>query len=180
MLKLIATHDNLTGLANRHLLQIEFSKAISYAQRHHTFIALLFLDLDNFKHINDTHGHSTGDELLVFCAKTLESLVRKTDILARIGGDEFVIAMTEITDPAHIDEIADKICSALANPIQLDDSTVRMTTSIGISIYPRDGSDLATLLKHADSALYKAKAAGRNTYVIYDPAEGNSTHSRLS
>ncbi len=158
--------DALTKLPNRLLLLDRFARAIVTAKRHRTRFALLFLDLDNFKHINDTLGHAAGDEVLQVVARRLESSVREADTVSRHGGDEFLILLSELSQPADAARIADKLFAALGGPTQVGDSEVRLKASIGISIYPDDGEDATTLIKRADAAMYQAKHQG-GSYVFH-------------
>jgi len=163
-LKYFAYHDVLTGLANRKQLEAAFEMALTYAQRHNTYIAILFLDLDNFKEINDQHGHEIGDLLLLEVAARLRATVRASDILVRLGGDEFVIALTELADKQQAISVAKKIIDAITVPMTLKEHKIQVTASIGISLYPEDAQELKTLLKHADKALYSVKAEGKNNF----------------
>lgn len=163
-LKYIAYHDVLTGLANRKQLESSFHQAQSYAKRHQNQLAVLFMDLDNFKGINDTLGHEIGDLLLIEVGARLKKIIRATDVLIRQGGDEFIIALTDVSDNTQIDKFAKKILTAIRKPIKIKEHQFVITASIGISIYPKDGQDLNTLIKQADKALYIAKSDGRNNY----------------
>jgi diguanylate cyclase (GGDEF)-like protein len=139
----------------------------------------MFLDLDRFKVINDTLGHQVGDELLREVACRLNSVVRETDFVARLGGDEFVVILPAITQPADAALVATKIIAALSTPVQVDDNDLHTSPSIGISIFPADGPDGDTILKHADTAMYHAKAAGRNNYQFYAPEMNKAAIERL-
>jgi len=160
----LAQHDFLTNLPNRFLLNDRVAQAISLAKRRGTQVAVLFLDLDNFKHINDSLGHSIGDKLLQSVANRLCACVRASDTVSRQGGDEFVVLVTEDRFTENAAQIAEKILSALAAPHAIGEHELHVTTSIGISVYPADGQDAETLLKNADTAMYSAKEKGRNTY----------------
>ncbi len=162
----LATHDALTDLPNRSLFTARFSQALKRANRHHYQVALLFLDLDHFKNINDTLGHDIGDHLLVKVVERIKSCLRGIDILARLGGDEFTIILEDITTE-NVIGIANKICQSFTQPFLLNDHNVFITTSMGISIYPEDGKDMQVLLKNADMAIYRAKECGRNTFEFY-------------
>ncbi|WP_052452172.1 putative bifunctional diguanylate cyclase/phosphodiesterase [Noviherbaspirillum autotrophicum] len=164
----LAEHDYLTGLPNRLLLNDRLSQAIAYATRHGTKLAVFFLDLDNFKHINDSLGHSVGDELLSGVAKRLTSQVRHSDTVSRLGGDEFVVLVLEDTDVEHFPFTAEKILRALAAPHHLSGNELHVTTSIGISLFPDDGADAETLVKNADIAMYHAKKNGRNNFQFFN------------
>jgi diguanylate cyclase (GGDEF)-like protein/PAS domain S-box-containing protein len=163
----LATHDALTDLPNRMLLDERVEQAVLRARRSQKRVALLFVDLDHFKDINDTHGHAAGDEVLKIIAQRLRTAVRDIDTVARIGGDEFVLVLEDMADPEAAAAIAEKLLHAVAAPFELDNVTVALTPSIGIALYPEDGPDTGTLLAHADEAMYQAKQAGRNTYHLY-------------
>jgi len=158
----LAQHDFLTNLPNRVLLNDRVAQAIALAKRRGTHLALLFLDLDHFKHINDSLGHAVGDRLLQSVADRLCACVRGSDTVSRQGGDEFVILVTEDKFAEKAALVADKIISALTAPHLIGEHELHVTTSIGISIYPEDGKDAETLLKNADTAMYSAKEKGRN------------------
>lgn len=164
----LSQHDFLTGLPNRVLLNDRIAQAIGLAIRHGTHLAVLFMDLDHFKHINDSLGHETGDKLLQSVARVLTACLRGSDTVCRLGGDEFVILMTEdsFADTAAL--TADKILAALTAAHFIAGQELHVTTSIGISIYPADGEDAETLLKNADTAMYQAKKAGRNNYLFFE------------
>jgi len=163
----LAQHDFLTNLPNRVLLNDRVTQAISLAKRHGTHLAVLFLDLDHFKHINDSLGHSTGDKLLQSVANRLCACVRASDTVSRQGGDEFVVLVNEDNFTENAAQIADKILSALAAPHIIGEHELHVSTSIGISVYPADGQDAEALLKNADTAMYSAKEKGRNNYQYF-------------
>ncbi len=167
MIKRIATHDSLTGLPNRVMFNDHFTLLMTQAHRNQQKIALMFLDLDQFKDVNDTLGHYTGDQLLKSVAIRLLQLLRKSDIVARTGGDEFVILLPGITHMEDVDKVAKKIIEAFQEPFVFKDHKPHITVSIGVVIYPEDGKDADTLLKKADIAMYKAKEYGRNNYQYY-------------
>lgn len=167
----MAQHDFLTGLANRALLTERLTRAIGLAQRKKKQVALLFIDLDNFKHINDTLGHTIGDKLLQSVAKRLTEVVRITDTVCRQGGDEFVVLLTEIEHCGDAAQVAQKLIAAFALPHVIQEYTLEVTLSVGVSVYPDDGLDVDSLYQHADSAMYQAKKAGRNNYQFYGGAE---------
>ncbi|HEY0846453.1 MAG TPA: EAL domain-containing protein [Noviherbaspirillum sp.] len=164
----LAEHDYLTGLPNRLLLHDRLTQAVAYAKRHHTQVAILFLDLDNFKHINDSLGHSVGDKLLESVATRLTAQVRHSDTVSRLGGDEFVVLILEDSNAEHSTVAAEKILRALAEPHHLAGNALYITTSIGISLYPADGDDVETLIKNADTAMYHAKKKGRNNFQFFN------------
>lgn len=160
----LAFHDPLTGLPNRLLFNDRLGLAISNGGRNGQKVALLLLDLDGFKHINDTFGHNAGDLLLKATAQRLTGILRKSDTVARMGGDEFLLILPEMAKEDYADIVAGKILRAFSEPFMLNAHPISVTTSIGIAIYPDDGKDIETLLKMADIAMYKAKKAGRNKY----------------
>jgi len=163
----LAFHDPLTGLYNRINFEEYLKHAISTAKRNNTLLALLFVDLDRFKVINDTLGHDIGDKILVNVAKKLKSLLRESDFIARWGGDEFVIILENITSPSDAALVANNIVDTLQHPIEIDKHKLLTTASVGISLYPDNGDDIQTLIKHADSAMYLAKDEGKNSYRYY-------------
>jgi diguanylate cyclase (GGDEF)-like protein len=159
--------DALTELPNRILLHDRFATAIAGARRHGTRLAVLFLDIDNFKDINDTLGHAIGDEVLKLAARRIVSSVRETDTVSRLGGDEFLILLTELTQVADAVRIADTVITALGAPSRLGDHVLRLRASIGISIYPDDGEDMQLLIDQADAAMYRAKRGGFGRFVFH-------------
>ncbi len=163
----MANHDYLTGLPNRLLLNDRMAQSIAFAQRHGKKVALMFMDLDHFKHINDSLGHAVGDELLKSIAKRLQACVRHSDTVCRQGGDEFVVLLNEIEESHDAVLMAEKIIKVMGLPHLVSGSQINITFSIGISIYPDDGKDLETLARKADAAMYQAKHMGRNTYQIF-------------
>ena len=162
-----ATHDALTGLPNRLLLIDRIAQAITYANRTHNQVVLLFIDLDHFKYVNDTFGHSRGDMLLEIAAKRLVDCMRESDTVARLGGDEFVVLLTSVNSERNIATVAQKILKVLAMPYTIDKHEVILSASVGISIYPKDGTDTESLLKNADIAMYRAKETGRNSFHFF-------------
>jgi diguanylate cyclase (GGDEF)-like protein/PAS domain S-box-containing protein len=175
-----ALHDTLTGLANRKALDEHFSVAQSLAMRHGHKVAIMFLDLDRFKTINDTLGHGIGDLVLKEVALRLRNSTRNIDIVARLGGDEFIILLNDIYSSKNVMRVADKIMESLAPVIRVGDQSLHITASIGIAMFPTDGQDVYTLLKNADTALYRAKDAGRNRYQFYDYSMNLQSSSLLS
>ena len=169
----LAQHDFLTGLPNRMLLTERLSQAIGLAHRHCKQVALLFLDLDNFKRINDILGHVIGDQLLQLVANRLTTCVRTTDTVCRQGGDEFVILLSEIEQPQDAAHIAEKLRIALAVPHLIGGNELHVTLSIGISVFPDDGIDVATVMQNADTAMFHAKARGRDNCQFFS-ADMNS------
>lgn len=163
----LAQHDMLTGLPNRRVLQERMSHAIAQARRSGRTLALLFIDLDHFKDINDQLGHEVGDALLVALAQRLKAQTREADTVVRVGGDEFVVLVDNPTDKAHIAAIAQKLLYALQQPVVWQGHTLQIGASIGISQYPQDGQTDVEMLANADRAMYRVKAAGRNAYIFF-------------
>ncbi len=163
----LAHYDALTGLPNRLLLQARLKHAVAHAQRSRMHMAVIFMDLDRFKNINDSFGHPVGDELLREVAGRLVHCVRLDDTVARIGGDEFVLLLENISHPNSAAVVAEKVQVAFTEPFEIDGHAVHVTASMGICTYPRDGDDTATLLRNADAAMYRAKDEGRSTYRFY-------------
>ncbi|MEY8877410.1 MAG: EAL domain-containing protein [Leptothrix sp. (in: b-proteobacteria)] len=175
----LAYHDALTGLPNRMLVMDRLARGLAVAQRQHRQLAVLFMDLDRFKTINDTLGHLSGDSLLRQVAQRLQSSLREQDTVARLGGDEFLVLLEHVTDSGDVAHVANKILAALAQPFELGEHELHVTVSIGVSLYPRDAQDAESLLKYADTALYKAKDAGRNTYRFFSPEMDAHAHAQL-
>ena len=166
MLESLALNDPLTGLANRRLLSDRMSMALVHARRNKSAMAVVCLDLDGFKQINDTLGHGAGDVLLKMVAGRLVATVREEDTVARLGGDEFIIALWHISGNDYAATVALKVIKAVSQPYDIEGHTVSITTSAGVGIYPVHGEDADTLMKSADLALYEAKRAGKNAYRI--------------
>lgn len=162
----MALHDNLTGLANRTLLRDRLTQAIEQARRDRNSLALLFIDLDDFKPVNDTHGHEAGDRVLKEVAQRLRAAVRRVDTVARMGGDEFVILLQALEQEDMAIQVAEKIIDSLSRPIQLNGQTCLLGASVGIALHPRHGEDHDGLMRAADQALYQAKSAGKNCYQV--------------
>jgi len=165
----MAEHDFLTGLPNRMLLTDRLAQAIALAQRHGKKVALMYLDLDHFKHINDSLGHEVGDQLLQSAAKRLQSCVRLSDTVSRQGGDEFVVLLPEFDEVQGAVLTAEKLIEAMAEPHLIGSHQLHVTLSIGISLYPDDGKDVEAVIRNADTAMYHAKQSGRNNYQIFAP-----------
>ena len=175
-----AYHDVLTGLPNRLLFRDRIGVALAHARRARRAVAVMFLDLDQFKLVNDTLGHTVGDGLLQAAAERLVSCVRGDDTVARMGGDEFTILLSDIPDTRGAATVAQKVLDSISEPIDVDGHELFVTTSIGIAIFPDDGMDAETLLKNADRAMYRAKEAGRNNYQFATNAIAEGAAARLS
>jgi diguanylate cyclase (GGDEF)-like protein/PAS domain S-box-containing protein len=165
----LAFHDALTDLPNRSLLMERLERHISMSERDPRNLAILFLDLDHFKHVNDTLGHAVGDELLKVVAQKLQAQVRQSDTVARLGGDEFVIVLDNPASREEVVQIAKRIIAVIHEPFELRGRTAQVGTSIGIALYPEDGATAAELIKHADVAMYESKGTGRNKYRFFTP-----------
>jgi diguanylate cyclase (GGDEF)-like protein/PAS domain S-box-containing protein len=176
----LATHDPLTGLLGRALLRDKTMEAVERARRYGTKVALFMVDLDQFKRINDSLGHASGDQVLVEAANRLSRSVRSTDVVARVGGDEFVVVMTDITSVADVEQCAAKLVAKMAPEISIDEYLVNVTASVGVCIYPDFAADAKHLLKRADAAMYAAKENGRNQYQIFSEDMLKETADRLS
>ena len=176
----MATHDSLTGLPNRALMSDRLAQAISFAQRHDRWVSVMFIDLDNFKTINDSLGHRAGDNLLKATASRMVACVRETDTVARLGGDEFVVILFDQPKSADvINQIVQNLRAAVAQPMQIDDHSVSVTASIGLSTFPEDGTDVTALLANADIAMYRAKQLGRDNFQFYTPGLNSSAHAKF-
>lgn len=175
-----ANYDSLTGLANRQRVNDYLEQEIKLADRSGRSIALLFLDLDGFKDINDTLGHNVGDQLLIEAAKRLSGLTREVDTVARLGGDEFIIVMGGIDNPAQINRVASDLLEKMAEPFELDQETAFISTSIGITFYPQDAADPIEMLKNADQAMYAAKDSGGHSFQYFTPSMQHNALSRMS
>ncbi len=174
-----ANYDSLTGLANRHLMEDNLSHALSSADRLSTKVAVMFLDLDHFKDINDTMGHGVGDELLVQCARRIERCVRQNDNVARLGGDEFVIIINNLHDVKNVERVTHDLLSSLSKPLTIENEVIHTSASIGITLYPDDAQDVSSLLKNADQAMFRVKASGRNSYEFYTESMREAAVKRL-
>ena len=187
----LAYYDAVTGLPNRTLFKEHLQVSLHQAQRNGTKVAVMFLDLDNFKRINDSLGHKAGDELLEEVSRRLQQSIRTTDMaaidtpgisghsLARMGGDEFTVMLSDIKDLHHVSIVAERILKSLSEPVMLAGNRVVVTSSIGIAIYPEDGSEIDSLLKHADAAMYQVKYSGRNGVFFYDDELRLQSRNRL-
>jgi diguanylate cyclase (GGDEF)-like protein/PAS domain S-box-containing protein len=176
----LATHDQLTGLAGRALLQDKTVQAVEVARRYGTKVAVFVIDLDHFKRLNDSLGHAAGDQLLIEAARRLSRSVRSTDVVARVGGDEFVVVMPDITTVEDVEQCAANLVARLAPEISIEGHLVQLTASVGVCIYPDFATDAKHLLKRADSAMYAAKENGRNQYEIFSESMLQETAERLT
>jgi diguanylate cyclase (GGDEF)-like protein/PAS domain S-box-containing protein len=176
----LAHHDQLTGLPNRLFLAVHLPEAINEARRTGATLAVLFLDLDRFKHINDSRGHETGDKLLKTVAARVRSTVRDEDVVVRMGGDEFIVVLKNVKGPHQVNETASRINEALSEPVVVDGRPLVTTVSIGVSMYPRDGSDIGELLRHSDTAMYQAKDRGRNNFQLFSPGMDRKLKERIA
>jgi diguanylate cyclase (GGDEF)-like protein len=175
-----AHHDELTGLPNRTLFADRLSRALAHARRNDISVAVMFVDLDRFKEVNDSFGHAAGDELLRQVAGRLQSCMREEDTVARLGGDEFALLMPHISGIEGAVKVAERLLAAFTKPITLAEQQVMVSGSVGISLFPQDGTEAQDLIEGADAAMYRAKEQGRNTYEIYSPALRTQAHERLA
>ena len=176
----LAHHDQLTGLPNRLFLQAHLPGAIERAAQDKRLLAVLFLDLDRFKHINDSQGHEVGDKLLQEIAKRVRSAVRPDDVVVRMGGDEFVVVLHGAKNHDEINSAAGRINSVMAAPLVIDGRAIATTVSIGVSVFPRDGATMGELLKHSDTAMYQAKDSGRNNFQVFSPLMDRQIKERVA
>lgn len=174
----LALHDSLTGLPNRSQAMQRFAETVQALASAGEAAALIFIDLDHFKDINDTLGHSSGDALLVEMARRLREQVRSSDLVARLGGDEFLIFLPGETRRALVDALCERLARALSEPVYVNGQEARVTPSLGVSLYPQDGTDFDTLLRNADLAMYSAKERGRNATAYYEPGLSDALHRR--
>ncbi|MFW2276217.1 EAL domain-containing protein [Burkholderia orbicola] len=174
----LALHDNLTKLPNRVLLEDRIDQAIQAADREHGSFALMFMDLDGFKAVNDAYGHHVGDLLLVDVARRIGANLRSQDTIARLGGDEFVLAVA-VDEPADAADVADKILAVIRKPFRVSEHELRVSASIGIALYPGNGSDFRDLMTNADAAMYHAKALGRNAYCFFEASMNANVREHL-
>jgi diguanylate cyclase (GGDEF)-like protein/PAS domain S-box-containing protein len=169
-LERMAHYDVLTNLPNRVLLADRLSQSMVQSQRHNNLLAVVFLDLDGFKHVNDTHGHDVGDELLIIASLRMKDALREGDTLARIGGDEFVAVLVDLANIEDCKPILERLLLAASEPITVGETVLHVSASIGVTLYPQDGVDADILMRHADQAMYKAKQSGKNCYHFFDTA----------
>ena len=175
----LAHHDALTGLENRFALNARLEQQLALARRHNEPAAVLFIDLDHFKKINDSLGHAAGDKLLVGAAERMKDLLREVDTLARLGGDEFIIVLAGPLTPDSVTTVAVRLVESLAQPYQLGGATAHSGCSVGVALFPDDGHDAETLIRHADMAMYAAKREGRGNFQFFSPAMNAATHEHL-
>ncbi len=178
-IEVLAHRDTLTHLPNRALAKDRLEQLLSQARRHQHMVAVMFLDLDNFKTVNDSLGHGAGDTLLCLVSERLLSCVRDSDTVARLAGDEFLLLLGDVQDEEAITAVATKVMQQLIRPFSINALDVVATASLGIAVYPRDGADMDGLLKNADLAMYRAKDAGRNAFRFFDPAMNESVVEHL-
>ncbi len=178
-IEFLAHHDPLTGLPNRLLLKARLNKSIETSKKENKKLALIFIDIDNFKLINDTYGHSIGDNIINLVASRLQNSVRKDDTISRIGGDEFILVIEDINELSHIEKVAQSIMDNFSKPIKMHEYLFDVTLSMGISIYPHDGYNDEDLIKHADTAMYSAKNLGKNQYQFYKNEMTNEIFEKL-
>ena len=174
-LERMAHYDALTGIPNRVLLADRLQQAIAHARRNRSELALIYLDIDGFKEVNDTHGHETGDRLLVSIAHRLRNILRESDTLARLGGDEFVAVLSDLNNLNECEAALTRLLKAAATPFEIGTHTLQLSASLGAALFPHDGEDAATLMRHADQAMYQAKQAGKNRYHLYSARAGHSS-----
>jgi diguanylate cyclase (GGDEF)-like protein/PAS domain S-box-containing protein len=179
-IRYLAMHDGLTGLPNRTMFSQILAHAVESSRRYERRFALMFIDLDRFKNINDTLGHEAGDQLLREVSSRLKHTLRASDVVARLGGDEFVVLLQEAAEDAEVGAAADKLLAAMATPLNLCGQECRVTASIGVASFPHDGDDEATLMKHADIAMYMAKEAGKNGFALYSHAKRSQALEKLT
>jgi diguanylate cyclase (GGDEF)-like protein/PAS domain S-box-containing protein len=176
----LAHHDQLTGLPNRLFLAAHLPGAIEEARKARCMLAVLFLDLDRFKHINDSRGHEAGDKLLKTVAQRIRATTRTEDVVVRMGGDEFIVVLKNISRAEEVVESANRINDALSAPVVVDGRQLVTTVSIGVSVFPRDGTDMGELLRHSDTAMYQAKDRGRNTFQLFSPGMDRRLKERVA
>lgn len=177
-LERMANYDVLTNLPNRALLADRLQQAMLHSQCHHNSLAVVFLDLDDFKDVNDNHGHAVGDELLIILSLRMKGTLSEEDTLARIGGDEFVAILANLDKFEDCQPVLERLLLAASKPITVGDIVLRMSVSIGVTTYPQDGADADILMRHADQAMYGAKQAGKNRYHLFDTAQYNAVKSQ--
>jgi diguanylate cyclase (GGDEF)-like protein len=175
-----SSHDSVTGLPNRNLLNDRIQQAVSFGHRYHREVAVMLIDLDHFKFVNDSLGHEAGDRLLKHVAARLKSSLRSVDTVARSGGDEFVVVLTDIEKDEDVERLARKILEDITRPHRLDGQDLDISCSIGISVYPKDGADSQALLKNAEAAMYRAKELGRGNFRFFTSAMNERALTRMT
>ena len=182
-LQMMAHYDGLTGLPNRTLFSDRFTQAVAHSKRFDTFLAVCFIDLDDFKPVNDLYGHSVGDQLLIDVSGRLKSSIREEDTVSRQGGDEFTLILGDLNAFPPCEEMLLRIIDALAKPYHINGNEIVISASLGLTLFPHDNNDVDTLVRHADQAMYQAKLAGKNRYHLFDPdidLETSQKHLQLS
>ena len=179
-IQFLAHHDMLTKLPNRTLLLDRIQVILATARRNQTEVGVMFVDLDNFKTINDSLGHYAGDELLKRVASRVQSCLRGVDLVGRLGGDEFLVVLADLTDAEDIAPVAEKIASIISEPFSLEDQVLSVSASIGVSVYPRDGETPDSLIRNADAAMYLAKEQGRNNWQFFQPSLNKKAFQSLA
>lgn len=174
-----ANFDILTGLPNRNLMEDHLNQALKVADRERNKVAVLFLDLDNFKDVNDSLGHGAGDDLLIECSRRIKIILKEEDTVSRLGGDEFVIIVGGVTDAYSLEALVQSLLKTVSEPYSIQHQLIHSSTSIGISLYPNDGSDISSLLKNSDQAMYGAKAQGKNSYQYYTKSMQDDAMKRI-
>jgi diguanylate cyclase (GGDEF)-like protein/PAS domain S-box-containing protein len=178
-LQRMAHYDDLTGLPNRTLLADRLNQAILQSNRQHNSLAVAFIDLDDFKTVNDAHGHHVGDELLIINSLRMKETLREGDTLARIGGDEFILVLTDLTKTEEFNKVLERLLLAVSEPVIVDDVVLNVSASIGVTLYPQDGADADILIRHADQAMYMAKKSGKNCYHLFDSVFDDAVNLEL-
>jgi diguanylate cyclase (GGDEF)-like protein len=176
----LAYYDPLTNLPNRRLMQDRLNLALKRSRRHGTSVALLYIDLDNFKNVNDSLGHSGGDQLLTVIASRYMSFLREDDVVCRLGGDEFAVILQDIRHDENVTTVVEKLLGASTSPLQLEGKEVNVSASIGVALYPKDAEDAGTLEKNSDIALYHAKEEGKNTFRMFSEELNRLSHERIT
>jgi diguanylate cyclase (GGDEF)-like protein len=166
----VARHDPLTDLPNRHLFSDRLQQALVLARRQRLVLAIVYIDLDGFKHINDNFGHLAGDELLVTVSGRIKDALREVDTLARLGGDEFAAVLVDVQGLEECQDLIQRVLFACAEPVAIGSRTAQVSASIGLTLYPMDDGTPEELLAHADKAMYQAKKAGKNQYRVFEPS----------
>lgn len=169
----MAHYGDLTQLTNRTLFTDRSKQAIAHSKRNERLVVLSFLDLDNFKPINDNYGHDTGDKILIEVAKRLKATIREEDTASRLGGDEFSLLLGDIDSLAQCEQLLVRIVEEIAKPYIIDEITLEISVSLGATVYPTDNSDFDIFMRHADQVMYQAKLTGKNKYIVFDPTQAS-------